>query len=201
MIKCNVYVCAEINRSAVSKENNGEEFFTFGVKVPVTGRNGEKKDLEISVSHDGGKGKAALFTTGKRVAIKGVMTVRKKNGRTYYNLRSEGDAELTKSTAEDRIEGSMEFRGKTGKDEIETKNDKNGNPYKSFSAFSRDKEGDNAEFTWVNFMYFNPKDGEDFIAPGKYVSVKGDLQLNVYKEEVRLSCRINEIAPWEMESK
>lgn len=201
MIKCNVNVCAVIYRSAEPKQNGGDEFFTFGIRVPVTGRNGEKKDLEISVSNDGGKGKAALYTQGKRVAIKGVMMLRKKNGRTYYNLRSEGDAELTNSKAEDRIEGTMEFRGKTGKDDIEIKNDKNGNPYKSFSAFSRDKEGENAEFTWVNFMYFNPKEGEDFIAPGKYISVKGDLQLNVYKEEVRLSCRVSEIAPWEMESK
>lgn len=198
MIKCNVNVCALITRSAAVKQNDGEEFFTFGIKLPISGRDGSKKDLEISVSHDGGKGKAALFTTGKRVAVKGVMTVRKKNGKTYFNLRSEGDAELTKSTAEDNITGTMEFKGKTGKNVIEVKKDKNDKPFKSFSAFSRDKDGENADFTWVNFLYFDPKDGEDFLAPQKYIHVNGELQLNVFKDEVSLTCRVNTAEPWEL---
>lgn len=201
MIKCNVNVCALISRSATSKENNGEEFFTFGIKLPLTGRQGEKKDLEISVSHDGGKGKAAKYTTGRRVALKGVLTARKKNGHVYYNLRCEGEAEFTDQTAEDRIEGTMEFRGKTGKDPIAVKKDKNEKTFKSFSAFSRDKDGDNAEFLWVNFIYFDPKDGEDFIAPETYLHIKGDLQLNVYNQEVRLSCRVSEVFAWELEKK
>ena len=199
MIKCNVNVCALVTKSATVKQVNGEEFFTFGIKLPVSGRDGVTKDLEISVSHDGGQGKAALFTTGKRVVIKGVLTVRKKNGKTYYNLRSDGDAEVTKSTAEDSISGTMEFRGKTGKNPIVEKCDKNDKPFKSFSAFSRDKDGDNAEFTWVNFIYFEPKEGEDFLAPQKYVYVTGELQLNVFKDEVSLTCRVSKVEPWEME--
>lgn len=183
------------------KEANGQEFFTFGIRIPVSGRDGVSKDLDISVSHDGGKGKAAMFTTGRRVAIKGVLTVRKKGGKVYYNLRSEGDAELTKATAEDSISGTLEFKGKTGKNDIEVKKDKNDKPFKSFSAFSRDKDGDNADFTWVNFLYFDPKDGEDFLAPRKYISASGELQLNVFKDEVSLTCRVSRIEPWEMESR
>ena len=201
MIKCNVNVCAVISKSAVMKESNGQEFFTFGIKIPVKGRDGVSKDLEISVSHDGGKGKAAMFTTGRRVAIKGVLTVRKKKGTVYYTLRSEGDAEITKSTAEDAITGTMEFKGKTGKQPIMQKTDKNENPFKSFSAFSRDKDGDNAEFTWVNFLYFEPKDGEDFLAPQAYISATGELQLSVFKDEISMTCRVSSVEPWEMEGR
>lgn len=201
MIKCNVNVCALICRSAVVKESNGQEFFTFGIKLPVTGKDGETKDMEISVSHDGGKGKAAVFTTGRRVAVKGVLTIRKKSGKVYYNLRSDGDAEITKATAEDSISGTLEFKGKTGKNEIVVKEDKNKKPFKSFSAFSRDKDGENQEFTWVNFLYFDPKDGEDFLAPQRYISASGELQLGLFKDEVSLTCRVSRVEPWEMESK
>ncbi len=198
MIKCNLNVCAVIFRSATVKQVDGEEFFTFGIKLPVSGRDGSKKDLEISVSHDGGKGRAALFTAGKRVAVKGVMTVRKKNGKVYYNLRSEGDAEITNSTAEDNITGTLDFRGKTGKDAIVSKKDKNDKTFKSFSAFSRDKDGDNADFTWVNFLYFDPKDDEDFLAPQKYIEASGKLQLNVFNNEVSLTCIVSKVQPWEL---
>ena len=70
------------------KEANGQEFFTFGIRIPVSGRDGVSKDLDISVSHDGGKGKAAMFTTGRRVAIKGVLTVRKKGGKRPVRMTS-----------------------------------------------------------------------------------------------------------------
>ena len=193
MIKCQINVCAVISRNASVIEKDGQEFFVFGIKVPVKGRDGEQKDLEISVSNDGGKGKAASFTTGRRVAVKGVLTVRKKGGKTYYNLRSDGDAELTKSSAEDNIEGKMDFIGKIGKNGVSTKSDKNEKPFKTFSAFSSDKDGDKAEFTWVSFMYFEPKDDEFFLAANKYVHVKGTLQLGIYKDDVSLQCRVSDI--------
>lgn len=201
MIKCNVNVCALISKSAVMKESKGQQFFTFNIKIPVKGRDGAIKELEISVSHDGGKGKAAMFTSGRRVAINGTLTIRKKNDRTFYNLRSDGDAELTKATAEDNITGTMEFKGKTGKNEIVTKKDKNEKTFKSFSAFSRDKDGDNADFTWVNFLYFDPKEGEDFLAPQKYIHVTGELQLGLFKDDISLTCRVSKVEPWEMENR
>lgn len=193
MIKCDVNICAAITRNAAVKEKDGQEFFVFGVKLPVEGRDGKKVYLDISVSNNGGKGMAASYTTNRRVAVKGPMTVRKKNGKVYYNLRSEGDAEITKPSAVDNIEGEMEFIGKIGKNGVVEKVDKNGKPFKTFSAFSSDKNGDNTEFNWVNFMYFEPKDGETFLAAGKYVHVKGTLQLGVYEEKVSLQCVVKEI--------
>lgn len=201
MIKCNVSICAVISRAAsvkVGKDNNS--FLTFSVKLPLEGRDGSKKDLEVSVSLDGDKSKASVFSAGRCVKADGVLHIRKKGGKTYFNLRA-GNVELANSKSESLIEGTMEFRGKTGKKAVEEKSDKKGNPYKVFSAFSSDKDGENMEYTWVRFLYFNPKEGEDFLQPSTYVTVKGDLQLSVYKDEVSLDCRVSEVSRWELEKK
>lgn len=200
MIKCNVSACAAINRAASVKNVKDNSFLTFGIKIPVEGRDGSKKDLEISVSIDGDKSKASVYAVGRRLNISGTMTVRKKGGKTYFNLRADS-AELANSKSENFIEGTMEFRGKIGKKGVEVKTDKKEKTYKAFSAFSSDKDGDNVEFTWVRFLYFNPKDGEDFLQANTYVECKGDLQLGVYKDEISLDCRVSEVAPWELEKK
>lgn len=200
MIKCNVSACAAINRAASVKNVKDNSFLTFGIKIPVEGRDGSKKDLEISVSVDGDKSKASVYAVGRRLNINGTMTVRKKGGKTYFNLRADS-AELANSKSENFIEGTMEFRGKIGKKGVEVKTDKKEKTYKAFSAFSSDKDGDNVEFTWVRFLYFNPKDGEDFLQANTYVECKGDLQLGVYKDEISLDCRVSEVAPWELEKK
>ena len=200
MIKCNVSACAAINRAASVKNVKDNSFLTFGIKIPVEGRDGSKKDLEISVSVDGDKSKASVYAVGRRLNINGTMTVRKKGGKTYFNLRADS-AELANSKSENFIEGTMEFRGKIGKKGVEVKTDKKEKTYKAFSAFSSDKDGDNVEFTWVRFLYFNPKEGEDFLQANTYVECKGDLQLGVYKDEISLDCRVSEVAPWELEKK
>lgn len=200
MIKCNVSACAAINRAASVKNVKDNSFLTFGIKIPVEGRDGSKKDLEVSVSIDGDKSKASVYAVGRRLNISGTMTVRKKGGKTYFNLRADS-AELANSKSENFIEGTMEFRGKIGKKGVEVKTDKKEKTYKAFSAFSSDKDGDNVEFTWVRFLYFNPKDGEDFLQANTYVECKGDLQLGVYKDEISLDCRVSEVAPWELEKK
>ena len=200
MIKCNVSACAAINRAASVKNVKDNSFLTFGIKIPVEGRDGSKKDLEVSVSVDGDKSKASVYAVGRRLNISGTMTVRKKGGKTYFNLRADS-AELANSKSENFIEGTMEFRGKIGKKGVEVKTDKKEKTYKAFSAFSSDKDGDNVEFTWVRFLYFNPKDGEDFLQANTYVECKGDLQLGVYKDEISLDCRVSEVAPWELEKK
>lgn len=198
MIKCEVSVCAVITRNASMKTGkDNQQFVTFGITIPVKGRNGEQKDLEISVSSDGSKGDCAGLTTGRRYDILGILTVRKKAGKMYFNLRTEGCYEIAKTTAEDKIEGKMEFKGKIGKKGIDCKTDRKGNPYKAFSAFSIDKDGDNAEFTWVRFLYFHPKDGEDFLQPDTYIAAKGDLQLGVFKDDISLDCRVSEVSKWE----
>lgn len=204
MIKCDVNVCGVVSRNAaVKKDNDGKEFFVFGLQIPVKNRQGDEAKLEISVSNDGGKAKAAIFTTGKRVAVSGTMTVLKRKGKIYYNLRSEGDAELTSSKAEDNIDGTMTFRGKIGgKKGVEIRTDKNDKEYKVFAAFSSDKQQDgDPEFTWVNFLYFNPKDGEDFLQANAYIEAKGRLELSVFKGDVTMECHVQEVKRWELEKK
>ena len=78
---------------------------------------------------------------------------------------------------------------------------KNNDTYKAFSAFSTDKDGDKAEFTWIRFLYFNPKDDEDFLKADAYIEAKGDLQLGVFKDEISMDCRISEVKPWVLEKK
>lgn len=196
MIKCDLSLCAVITRAAsvkTGKDNN--PFLSFSVKCPIEGRDNAKKDLEISVSVDGDKSKSSIFAAGRRVKLSGSMSVRKRDGKVYYNLRAES-AELANSKDEDKIEGTMEFRGKIGKRGVEEKLDKKDNTYKVFSAFSTDKEGDKAEFTWVRFLYFNPKEGEDFLQANTYVEVTGDLQLGVFKDDISIDCRVSEVKPW-----
>lgn len=196
MIKCNSTMCASITRSASVKEGkDGNSFLSFNVKVPVEGRDGSKQDLNISVSLTGDKSKVPVFTAGRCVNLSGVLSIRKKDGKVYYNLRAE-NAELANSKSQLSIEGTMEFKGKIGKKGVDVKQGKNGDTYKAFSAFSTDKNGNNAEFTWVRFLYFNPKDGEDFLQANSYVEVKGQLQLGIYKDEISLDCRVAEVSPW-----
>lgn len=202
MIKCDLKnVCAVISRAAsVKSGKDGNSFLSFSVKLPVEGRDGSKKDLELSVSVDGDKSNTSVYSAGRRVSLTGVMTVRKKDGKVYYNFRADR-ASIVNSKDSDIIEGMMEFRGKIGKKGVDVKTDKKGDVYKAFSAFSTDKDGDKAEFTWVRFLYFSPKDGEDFLQADSYVEVKGDLQLGVFKDEISLDCRVSEVAPWVLDKK
>lgn len=196
MIKCDLSVCAVICRAASVKQGkDGNTFLSFNVKLPVEGRDGSIKELEMSVSIDGDKGKSYVYAAGKRINLTGTLTVRKKDGKVYYNFRADS-ASIANSKDADRIEGTMSFKGKIGKKGVAVQADKHGNDYKAFSAFSTDKNGDKAEFTWVRFLYFNPKDGEDFLAADTYIEAKGDLQIGVFKDEISLDCRVSEVAPW-----
>lgn len=196
MIKCSLSVCAVISRSASVKNGlDDQNFLSFNVKIPFEGHDGSRKDLEIGVSLDGDKSKASVFAVGRRVNLSGILTVRKKSGKVYYNFRADS-ASIANSKEPDHIEGTMEFKGKIGKKGVDVKTDKNGDTFKVFSAFSTDKDGDKAEFTWVRFLYFNPKDGEDFLQGNTYIKAKGDLQLGVFKDDISIDCRVSEVAPW-----
>ena len=198
MIRCELTACAVITRSASVKAGKDDaQFVSFGITVPVVGRNGEKKNLEVGVTVDGGKDVAAVYTNGRRVNILGILNIVKRNGKVFFNLRADGGVELTKSTDPDKFEGKMEFKGKIGKKGVDEKKDKKDNVFKSFSAFSSDRDGDKTEFTWVRFLYFNPKEGEDFLQPNAYIQAKGELQLGVFKDEISLDCRLEEVSPWE----
>lgn len=202
MIKCEVEVCATITRAASIKETkDGKSFLSFGVQLPIVGKDGARKDLELGVSVDGGKGEKSNYTVGRKVNLLGILTIRKKDGTTYFNLRANGGAEVCKSSEASKIEGSMEFMGKIGKNGVETHTNKKGSEYKTFSAFSCDKYDDKAEFTWVRFFYFKPKDGEDFLKDNTYVKVKGKLQFGVFRDNVSLDCVVEEVSPWELKTK
>lgn len=203
MIKCQVEVCAKIVRAAILKESNdGNSFLTFAVKLPVKSRSGKKASLEISVSVDGGKSEKSIYAEGRRVRITdGTLIIRKKGDRVFYNLRADNGVDLCKSSEEDLISGTMQFTGKIGNKGVQERTSKKGNMFKTFSAFSSDKDGEDRAFTWVRFTYFDPKDGEDFLKEGSYVEVNGDLQFDVYNDDISLDCLVSDVAPWELPKK
>jgi len=195
MIKSNLKVCATINRAAsVKKDKKGASYLSYGVQLPVSGKNGETQTLVINVMMAPSKGSVSDLTVGRRVALEGEMAIHKHGGKLSCYLRPER-VELVENGS-DSIEGTLEFRGKLGKKEVELKEDKNGNIYMVFSAFSTDKTKDKPEFTWVSFLYFDPKDGEDFLKPGTYIDAKGTLQFGVYHDAVTLDCLVDEVKPW-----
>ena len=195
MIKSNLKVCAVINRAAsVKKDKKGASYLSYGVQLPVSGKNGESQPLVINVMMAPSKGSVSDLTVGRRVALEGEMTIHKHGGKLCCYLRPES-VDLVENGS-DSIEGTLEFRGKLGKKEVELKEDKNGNIYMVFSAFSIDKTKDKPEFIWVSFLYFDPKDGEDFLKPGTYIDAKGTLQLGVYHDAVTLDCLVDEVKPW-----
>ena len=195
MIKSNLKVCATINRAAsVKKDKKGASYLSYGVQLPVSGKNGESQTLVINVMMAPSKGSVSDLTVGRRVALEGEMAIHKHGGKLSCYLRPER-VELVENGS-DSIEGTLEFRGKLGKKDVELKEDKNGNIYMVFSAFSTDKTKDKPEFTWVSFLYFDPKDGEDFLKPGTYIDAKGTLQLGVYHDAVTLDCLLDEVKPW-----
>ena len=195
MIKSNLKVCATINRAAsVKKDKKGASYLSYGVQLPVSGKNGESQTLVINVMMAPSKGSVSDLTVGRRVVLEGEMAIHKHGGKLSCYLRPER-VELVENGS-DSIEGTLEFRGKLGKKEVELKEDKNGNIYMVFSAFSTDKTKDKPEFTWVSFLYFDPKDGEDFLKPGTYIDAKGTLQLGVYHDAVTLDCLVDEVKPW-----
>ena len=198
MIKCNVTTCGVITSSAEEKTSKeGEKFISFSMVVPFEGKDGTVKEQYISVSAPGDAQSAANYSAGRRVTVSGVLHIRKHDSSTYLNLRTDTNIEFNESTTPDRLVGSMEFRGKISKKGIKDFNSKKGKPMQSFSAFSSDKNGENYEFTWVSFINLSPIH-EEYLAADKYVEVHGDLQLDVFKGELQLECKVKSIAPWEL---
>jgi hypothetical protein len=178
----------------VKKDKKGASYLSYGVQLPVSGKNGESQTLVINVMMAPRKGSVSDLTVGRRVALEGEMTIHKHGGKLCCYLRPES-VDLVENGS-DSIEGTLEFRGKLGKKDVELKEDKNGNIYMVFGAFSTDKTKDKPEFTWVSFLYFDPKDGEDFLKPGNYIDAKGTLQLGVFNDAITLDCVVSEVKPW-----
>lgn len=199
MIRCDHTVaCGKITRAA-SREtaSDGKHFVSFGISVQVMGRNGETGEMSISVSTDMGFDSMNL-PLGQKVIVTGTMTVRKKDGKTYFNLRSGEAVQKVEATEPDSIVADMFFRGRIGNKGIEAKTDKRGVQYQIFSAYSSDRNNGNIEFLWVNFLNFHPCN-EPFLKAMSYVDIKGDLQIGVHEGNISLACKVRDIEPWQLE--
>jgi len=201
MIKCNATTCGNIVSSAVEKTaQDGSKFISYAMVTALQGSDQSVAEVHINVSAPYNADTIQNYSTGRRVTINGILHARKYQGAEYYNMRTDSEAEFNESTVPDRLEGSMEFKGKISKKGIENKTSKKGRAFQVFSAFSSDKNGDNREFTWVNFMVLNPIQA-DYFAAEKYVEVHGDLRLNVYKSKLQLECNVKSVAAWDVSKK
>ena len=83
MIKCNVTACGTISCSAEEKQSkDGEKFISFGMIVPLLGKDGTAKEVWVTVSAPGNKETAASYSAGRKVTVNGVMYIRKHDGST-----------------------------------------------------------------------------------------------------------------------
>lgn len=198
MIKCNVTVCGTICRSAEEKtSHDGNKFITFPIVLHLQGKDLTVNELYVSVSAPGDQAVAAEYSTGRKIKTSGLLHVRKHNGTVYYNLRTDKSIEFCESAERDSLTGNMEFKGKIGKAGIKELKSKKGKDFQSFSAFSSDIEGEKREFTWVNFFNLTPIHA-DYFAGEKYVEIHGELQLDIYKNELSLGCRVSSVSSWEI---
>lgn len=211
MFKGDVTLCGTISRSAeVKKNSQNEEFITFSVKYPAKGRDGETADVEFNVSADGSKESASVFTTGRKVSVKGILYIRNRGGKIYYNLRAEGEPALVSSSQEESLEGDVDFFGKVGKDKqgkdgkireaVRIRKDKNGKEFVSFSGWISDTDkdsnnNDRQNYTWFNFLLFHPTDEQKaVIKPGSWLDITGKLQLSVYKGRISHDVIVDTVA-------
>ena len=90
----------------------------------------------------------------------------------------------------------MDFKGKIH-DDVKEHHGKSGKTFQTFSGFSSDKDGDNVYFSWVRFLSPTVIDAECF-GKGKYVEVSGDFTINIFKGNINLECRTNDIKEWKL---
>lgn len=75
MIKCNVTINGTVSRAATVRTNSeGHSFICFTVKVAIPAKSGAGKQVEISVSKDGGETSTAHYAVGARVEMQGTLT-------------------------------------------------------------------------------------------------------------------------------
>lgn len=198
MIKCIVSACGVVARNAEEKSSHeGNKFISFPLILHLQGKDLTVKELYVTVAAPDDQTTAQEFTTGRKVKLNGVMHVRKHNDVVYYNLRTDEPVEFCESTEKDVLTGKMEFKGKINRNGVKELKSKTGKDFQAFSAFSSDSDGDKREFTWVNFFALTPIHN-DYFAANKYVEVHGDLILDVFKNELSLSCRVSSVSPWEL---
>ena len=194
MIKCNVTINGTVSRAATVRTNSeGQTFICFAVKATIPAKSGAGKQVEISVSKDGGETDTALYAVGARVEMQGTLTFRKRDNNLYLNFHAD-TVDFASASNKDSIAGDIEFRGTIGK-QVEEKTDKKGGKYLAFSAFSTEKDGDAFAFTWVRFIRFSAE-REAFLAPKTGITAKGKLELSAYLDKLNIACRVEELAEW-----
>ena len=194
MIKCNVTINGTVSRAATVRTNSeGQTFICFGVKATIPAKSGAGKQVEISVSKDGGETDTTRYAVGTRVEMRGTLTFRKRDNNLYLNFHADA-VDFAPASDKDSIAGDIEFRGTIGK-QVEEKTDKKGGKYLVFSAFSTEKDGDAFAFTWVRFIRFSAE-REAFLAPKTGITAKGKLELSAYLDKLNIACRVEELTEW-----
>ena len=203
MIKCNVTICGVVSKAATCRTSqDGKPYVCFAMNVVIPAKTGirsatsgdacqsKNKTVEVSVIKDGTLTEVGNPPVGSRIEVAGILTLKKRGDKLYFNLSATGINPDTTAT-EDSITGQMEFRGKTGK-QIEEKTDKKGKPFLSFSAFSAEKVQDGFEYIWVRFIRFD-HEREAWLQPSTKISAKGELDVSVYNDRLNFSCKASEI--------
>lgn len=194
MIRCNVTMTGMVSRAASMRTNKeGKSYVSFAVKTTIAAKTGSSKQVEVFVWKDGTEAELSSYAVGQRIALTGVLTLRKREENLYLNLSAEC-VDFHPIQEQDGIEGSIEFIGTVGK-QVESKTDKRGKAYLVFSAFSTEKHESNFIFTWVRFIRFSAEK-ENWLQPKARICAKGVLELSTYLDKINLSCRVEEIAEW-----
>ncbi len=196
MIKIITCLTGEVFKEAKSfKTKDGKEVTTISFKTMVESKqkNLEKRSVIVSASKEGEAKDLYAFKPGDRIKAKGIISVRKKDGRLFLNLALEDIKSSEKE--EDKISGEMEFRGIVGKEVMESF-DKNRRSFVAFSAYSSYLKDKERQYVWVHFIQFEAK-REKFLCPKAKVQILGIAEIKYYKEMVDLHCRVSKIKPWE----
>lgn len=108
MIKCNVTLCGKIFISAQEKTSkDGQKFLSFGVSIPMKGKDESVTELRINVSTQGTQAEAGNYISGRRVTVVGVMYVKKIENNVYYNLRATSPIQFNETTDPDNLSGPL----------------------------------------------------------------------------------------------
>ncbi len=110
MIKCNVTVCGVIGRDASMHTNKeGNAFAPFPLRIVIPGKDGQHETVEVSVSKNGSQEETSGYRNGSRVEVTGVMYLKRRGEKLYFNLSAEHIKPATGN--DDSIKGQMSFRG------------------------------------------------------------------------------------------
>ena len=193
MIKCNVTIIGHVFRAPeIKNDREGNPFVTFGVSSELKD-NGESRDIDISVACDGEDDVILGLSSGDRVKVKGVMTLRKREDVVFFNLSAN---EVKKTNEKDKIEGTMNFRGTLGGKDIQEKLGKKG-AYRVFDAYSAEKIAeDKFSYIWVHFVDFS-EERPECLVPKAGINAEGALELNLFNDRLDIGCRVKSLSEWE----